>query len=127
MDANMYDDQADTINVDDIATNSNNRIVLRRLQRNNANDTNNELWIHDEHDDEDQEEDRDDYCPEGAYDMGWLGYFVGKNQHLGKLSMTMFEPNSGSSVRDVIVPFLRGVNNNKSIREIGFYSMNLLD
>ena len=123
----MYEAQADTINVDNIATNSNNRIVLRRLQRNNANDTNNELYIHDEHDDEDQEEDCDDYYPESPEDMGWLGYFVGKNQHLEKLSMTMFEPNSGSSVRDVIVPFLRGVNNNKSIREIGFYSMNLLE
>ena len=123
----MYEAQADTINVDNITTNSNNRIVLRRLQRNNANDTNNELYIHDEHDDEDQEEDCDDYYPESPEDMGWLGYFVGKNQHLEKLSMTMFEPNSGSSVRDVIVPFLRGVNNNKSIREIGFYSMNLLD
>ena len=127
MDVSMYDALTDNIDVDDIAKNSNNRIVLRRLQRNNANDTNNELYILDEHDDEDQEEDRDDYCPEGAYDMGWLGYFVGKNEHLGKLSMTMFEPNSRFSMSDVIAPFFRGVNNNKSIREIGFYSMNLLD
>ena len=30
----MYEAQADTINVDDIATDSNNRIVMRRLKRN---------------------------------------------------------------------------------------------
>ena len=36
MDVSMYDAQADSINVDDIAKNSNNRIVLRQLQRNEA-------------------------------------------------------------------------------------------
>ena len=45
MDVSMYDALTDNIDVDDIAKNSNNRIVLRRLQRNNANDTNNELYI----------------------------------------------------------------------------------
>ena len=45
MDVNAYDAQAGTIDVDDIATNSNNRIVLRRLQRNNVNDYNESLYI----------------------------------------------------------------------------------
>ena len=48
MDAKIYDAQADT-SVDDIATNSNNRIVLRRIKRNNADDVE-ELWIRNEHD-----------------------------------------------------------------------------
>ena len=113
----MYDAQADTIDVDDIATNSNNRIVLRRLRRNDANDENNDsLWIQNVHDKDG--EDCIDYVPEGTYDMGWLGYFVGKNEHLRKLNIRSF--------RDVIEPFLRGVNRNKSIREIGFYDVDLL-
>ena len=38
MDVNVYEAQADTIDVDDIARNSNNRIVMRRIKRNNADD-----------------------------------------------------------------------------------------
>ena len=121
----MYDAQADTINVDDIAKDSNNRIVLRRLKRNNADDVK-ELWIQSEHDEED-EDDEECYYPEiGADDMGWLGYFVGKNDHLQKLVINSFTPMWGSSV-DVMNPFFRGVSSNKSIREIHFYSMDLLE
>ena len=35
-----------------------------------------------------------DYVPEGADDMGWLGYFVGKNNHLKNLFIRPFEPPS---------------------------------
>ena len=66
------------------------------------------------------------YCPEGVYDMGWLGYFIGKNEHLEHLYISSFTPTSGASVRDVIVPFFRGVSLNESIREIVFYRMDLL-
>ena len=59
-------------------------------------------------------------------DMGWLGYFVGQNDHLKNLFIHPFTPTSGASVRDVIVPFLRGVNRNKSIRQIGFCAIDLL-
>ena len=59
-------------------------------------------------------------------DMGWLGYFIGKNQHLEKLFIKSFIPTSGVSVRDVLVPFFRGVSFNKSIREIHFYDVDLL-
>ena len=75
MDANMYDAQADTIDVDDIVTNSNNRIVLRRIKRNAADEFYNGLYIQHRHDDDG--EDCVDYVPGGAYDMGWLGYFIG--------------------------------------------------
>ena len=75
----MYDAQANTISVDNIATSDNNVYVLRRLQRNDADDANS-LWLQNHHD-----EDRErciDYVPEGITDMGWLGYFIGKNEHL---------------------------------------------
>ena len=120
----MYDAQADTIDVDDIARNINNRIVLRRLKRNDADDENNELLgIQNYHEDD---EDFVKYVPEGADDMGWLGYFIGKNNHLGILNIWFFTPTSGASVGDVLVPFLKGVCRNKSIRKIGFSSMDLL-
>ena len=38
IDVSVYDAQADTISVDDIAKNINNRIVMMRIKRNNAND-----------------------------------------------------------------------------------------
>ena len=123
----MYEAQSDTINVDDIATNSKNRIVLRRLQRNNANDENiGALCIQNEHDEDWGEEDCDHYYPEGAYDMGWLGHFIGKNEHLQKLFITSFATSSGASVRDVMESFLRGFSFNKSIREINFDVVDLL-
>ena len=51
MEVSVYDAQADTINVDDIATDSNNRQVLRCLKRNEADDESNELYIKDLHED----------------------------------------------------------------------------
>ena len=118
----MYDAQADTINVDDIAKNSNNRRVLRRLKN---ECTDHSLWIRNDHVLRGQEGVLE-YRPEGAHDMGWLGYFVGKNDHLQKLVMTSFTPTSEASVRDVLEPFLRGVCCNKSIPKIGFVGMDLL-
>ena len=130
----MYDTQVDSINVDDIAKNRNNRIVLHRLLRNNAGDENNEsLWIRNRHyyigpypqRDERNGEDCVDYVPEGTNDMGWLGYFIGKNDHLERLYIRPFTPPSGSSVRDVLDPFFRGVSRNKSIQQISFANINL--
>ena len=118
----MYEAQAAIINVEDIATNNNNRIVLRRIKRNDADDKKS-LWVQNEHDEDGEH--CDDYVPEGAEDMGWLGYFIGKNDHLEGLFIE-FTPTSGASVRDVIEPFFRGVSRNKSIREIGLCSMDLL-
>ena len=126
----MYEAQADTINVDDISRNSNNRIVLRRLQRDYPDDLIPTLRIDDEpHDDEHNYDDEEDciyYFPEGVYDMGWLGYFVGKSDYLQMLMIEPFTPPSGSSVRDVMEPFFRGVSNNKSIHCIKFDSMDML-
>ena len=59
--------------------------------------------------------------------MGWLGYFVGKNDHLEKLVINPFiATSSGSSIRDFIQPFFRGVSRNKSIHCIKFDSMDML-
>ena len=121
----MYDAQADSIKIDDISSNNNNRIVLRRIKRNSLDDENNQdLYIQSQHDDDG--EDCVDYVPEGAYDMGWLGYFIGKNEQLRRLFIRDFEPSSGASVTEVLEPFFMGLNYNKSITTLDFSSMDLL-
>ena len=112
----MYDAQADSINIEDIATNDNNRIILRRMKRNNPDDD--VLYIQNLHDQDGEA--CEDYVPEGAHDMGWLGYFIGKNDQLRQLSLSAFTPTSGASMTEVLEPFFMGVNNNKSIRELNF-------
>ena len=122
----MCDAQADSINVEDIASNENNRIVLCRIKRNSLDDENNqELYIQSLHDDDGEY--CVDYVPEGAYDMGWLGYFIGKNEQLKELYFRNFTPPSGASIAEVLEPFFSGVVNNKSITRLDFGSMDLLD
>ena len=118
----MYDAQADSIRIEDIASNKNNRIMLERIKRNNA--AGEYLWIHYQHDDDGEE--CVDYVPEGANDMGWLGYFVGKNEHLQQLYFRDFEPPSGASAMEILEPFIRGVNRNKSIWKFNFANMDLV-
>ena len=121
----MYDAQADSIKVEDIATNENNRIMLSRIERNSVHDRNNHsLWIQSEHDDDGEE--CVDYVPEGANDMGWLGYFIGKNEYLTNLNIRTFEPLSGASVMEVLEPFFSGISNNKSITHLDIGFMDLL-
>jgi len=118
----MYDAQASSINVDNIATKDNNRVILRRIKRNIDEDT--ALYIQNHHDE--QGEDCIDYVPEGAYDMGWLGYFMGRNDYFKELYFRTFTPTSGASVEGVLEPFLRGLNNNKSIEKLDYYRADLL-
>ena len=104
-DVARYDAWVNNTNVDDIATNRNNRIVMRRMKRNDAND-NDELYIHNDHDA--MSLNCSAYRPEGAEDMGWLGYFIGKNEHLEYLYISSFTTTSGATVRDVMEPFFQG-------------------
>ena len=119
----MYDAQANTVSIDDIATNEQNRKVLHRLRNNNAADFDNDLelynlWINDN-----DYEDDNDYHPEGAYDMGWLGYFIGRCDYLQKLYIREFDDYS----IDVLEPFFRGVQLNKSIQVIDFEDIDLFE
>ena len=117
----MYDAQADSIRIEDIASNDNNRIVLSRTKRNNEDDHyNQDLYIQSLHDDDGEA--CIDYVPEGANDMGWLGYFVSKNNHLKELYFREFDYMS----IDIIKPFIRGVINNRSIYKLGFNNMDLM-
>jgi len=122
----MYDAQAGSIKVKDIANNVNNRTMLERMRRNNSKDRTS-LYIINDHDGEgDEGEYCVDYVPEGRNDMGWLGYFVGKNENLTNLNIRTFNPTSGTSVGDVLEPFFSGVSNNKSITRLDIYETDLL-
>ena len=105
-DVARYDARADTIRVDDIATDTNNQIVLRRFKRKDAIEM---LRIDYEHN-HDDEEDCVYYFPEGDYDMRWLGYFVGKNDCLKQLVIKPFIPISSgwTSVRELLSLFSEG-------------------
>ena len=113
----MYDARADSINVDDIATNDNNRLMINRMKRNNPED-HDVLYIQNQHDEDGEA--CEDYVPEDTNDMGWLGYFIGKNEHLRQLTFVSFNPISGVSFTEILEAFIRGVNNNKSITTLDF-------
>jgi len=120
MNIQMYDAQADTIKVDDIASDDNNRDVLDRIKQNEEGD-HYTLAIQNQHFDEGE----DDliYVPESAKDMGWLGYFVGKSDCVEELYINDFDL---SNDLDVVEPFIRGLNRNKSIYKLNFCHMDLL-
>jgi len=120
MNIQMYDAQADTIKVDDIANDDNNRAVLDRIKLNEEGD-NYTLSIQNQHFDEG--EDELIYVPEGAKDMGWLGYFVGKSDCVEELYINDFDL---SNDIDVVEPFIRGLNCNKSIYKLNIDEMDLL-
>ena len=48
-----------------------------------------------------------DYEPSGEYDMGWLGYFVGKNTVLKKLNV------NADGITSELNAMCRGLSNNK--------------
>ena len=126
MTTHMYDAQANSIKVEDITTNESNRMILKRMRRNK--DTNIfTLYIQNRHS---TEEGYNEYVPEGAKDMGWLGYFIGKSNDLEELDINadaeVIEPLLRGVTTDVIKPFFSGVSSNKSIRKLKFYSMDLL-
>ena len=123
MTTQMYDAQASSIRIDDITTNDNNRLMLSRIKRNSAYDDT-ELHIQNQHDVDG--EDCVDYVPEGAYAMGWLGYFIGKSEHLNELIFRSFTPTSGASLTGTLEPFIMGLNRNKSITSLSFIHMDLL-
>jgi hypothetical protein len=119
----MYDAQAGTIKVKDISTNRKNRSILQQLINNVGTDYN-VLYIESEFDEEDEEDDRTCYVPDGAKDIGWLGYFIGRNDHLDELHVSRCE---GSNDINIIGPFYKGVSNNESIGELHFGGIDLLD
>ena len=121
------------MNIEDITTDDDNRLILSDMKRNTEEDSQLDLWIQNEHrgeieiDEEQRYVHFPDYVPEGAKDMRLLGYFIGKSSYLQSLNIRPFEPTSGASVIEVFESFLRGVNNNKSIRMLDFTNVDTFE
>lgn len=100
-----YDAMAGSIQIEDIARDPSNRVILRRLR---ANDPRMErVDIGGER----------GYAPETAFDLGWLGYFIGKSWVLRELNFWRF---LGEVDADYVRDLCEGVNRNTSIEKIGF-------
>ena len=95
-----YDTVASTIKIKHITSDILNQKILHRLRKNDPSFTRmivRNLGVRD-----DEYYDYDDimytYHPSGAYDVGWLGYFVGKNKYLMKLEFCNVDDEAGNSI-----------------------------
>jgi len=111
--------QADCINIEEITTNKRNQELLCRLKIDSVYFPTRHVFIQNHHDDKYH----DSYVPHGAFDMKWLGYFIGENTSVTELNFNSFTPTSRESVAEVLEAFIRGVNSNKSITDLSFDCM----
>ena len=95
-----------------------NRRILRRLKEDDPDFT--QLWV------AGPSLATTWYIPRGPHDqeLGWLGYFIGKNTHLEELTLYYNKENRHFS-NDAIKSFCKELNSNRSIQKITFYEMNL--
>lgn len=115
-----YDAAASAIKIEDIVRSPTNRMILRRLKENDPNLVRVAVTGSDHHNSH-------AYRPEGAHDLGWVGYYIGKNTYLKKLQLAnplQYFDNDGD-VDARLAAFFRGVNNNRSIQVISFGGMDL--
>ena len=112
-----FDAAAGTIKIEDIKTDDVNREILRKLKENDPNFD--KVYVRN------QEGHRfaNEYCPEGARDLGWLGYYIGRNTTLKELFLhsDLFEGFSKNKIHQFCV----GVSRNRSIQKIFFGWMDL--
>ncbi|KAL9183726.1 hypothetical protein ACHAXT_004582 [Thalassiosira profunda] len=106
-----YEALAGSIRAEDIASDDENAALLRRIMNNDpAADALHFCPVEEREDESDH-----CYCPANAREMGWLGYFVGKNTCIEHLYVPQYLAN------DVLQPFCRGVSKNKSISSLSVY------
>ena len=118
LDINMeeynYDALASSVKIKDITSNERNRETLRRLKGNHPLKT---LWISNV---DDGDIINIDYCPgNNVEELGWLGYYLGRNTSLNELYFF------SRTINDAY--FYIGLNHNTSIKKIGFQCIDLQD
>jgi len=102
-----FDTLADTIKMrmrSDLTSNEENATILSHLKNDDPSLTS--LWLGDH-------SGVHSYCPEGARDMEWLGYYIAKNTHLEELCFT-----NVNKFIDSMEPLCRGLKRNKSIARL---------
>ena len=112
-----YDELASTINIEDISSDELNRDILRGLKDNDPDlgylficspeQVTNEIDV-----------DEFSFCPDNWKELGWLGYYLGKNTTVIELHFYETPPPSCSSGFE---GFRRGLGRNKSIQKIAFH------
>ena len=104
-----YDALASTIQFKNITSDKAKQTILRRLKDNDPEFTT--LFICNQ----DQIDDDFDFCPINGEELGWLGYFIGKNTTLNELGISSTpSPSCNAGVEG----FRRGLAGNNSIRRI---------
>eukprot|EP00984_Skeletonema_dohrnii_P015070 scaffold6450_cov147-Skeletonema_dohrnii-CCMP3373.AAC.2 len=108
----QYDALAAGVRIKDIASTASNRALLHRLKNNDPGLAH--LFI-DESDDNYEEDETDLFQVREGDDLGWLGYFIGRNETLESLYVYYLPTN-----RDQVENLLFGMQRNKSIKEMAF-------
>ena len=105
-DYNYYEENAATINLGEITSSAKNAKILRRLRDGDANLSHLNL-------DRDREACDNFYIGQGD-DLGWLGYFIGRSEHLQHLQICYLPDGEGG--HDA---FVEGIARSQSIQFIG--------
>ena len=107
----QYDTLASSVRLKDVISCAENRAILYRLKNNDPGLTC--LFI-DESDDN-YEDETDIFQVMEGDDLGWLGYFIGRNETLESLYVYYLPTN-----RDQVENLLFGMQRNKSIKDCDF-------
>jgi len=105
-DYNYYEENAATINLGEITSSAKNAKILRRLRDGDANLSHLNL-------DRDREACDNFYIGQGD-DLGWLGYYIGRSEHLQHLQICYLPDGEGG--HDA---FVEGIARSQSIQFIG--------
>ena len=110
----QYDTLAASVKLKDVTSCSRNRALLHRIKNNDPGLTH--LFILDE------SEDEEDFIVREGDDLGWLGYFIGRNETLEYLSVRDLPGD-----REHVEKFFFGVQRNKSIEAVGIFGNGMLN
>ena len=105
--SSYYDERALSLNLDEITSSDHNAKILRRLRDNDPYFLRLSII---QHDDDVFGEDYAFVVGEGD-DLGWLGYFIGRNTKLHNLDITDMPED-----REQITALFRGIEQNRSIQ-----------
>ena len=107
-----YDALVSTTKIEDITSNEYHQYLLRQIKYNDPDCT--YLCLS-------QDGDEYEYLPENVRDLGWLGYFIGKNTTIQSLAIEGI--NLLDSLRAIEL-FCTEVNRNQTINNISIFGLN---
>ena len=117
-----YEAQANTIKTDDIVLGYQNRLILQSLRRE---------WCDTEaiHSITISDYGYSDNCyvPENTIDVGWFGFFIGRDKDLTELFLCSFGNEGQQSQIDFVVPLFKGLVQNTSIKTLNIADTNLFE